>query len=269
MSNYAYMLDEDYIIRHVKQTNLLEMRSFHYHQSYEILYILSGKKTYIDTDGFYEMIPGTVALTTPNAIHKTSDKEVCEKITFYFTEKYMSQNFSQQAHELLIRCFNKKKLKIDNDSIEYFNQLLYEAIANSNDKSNFFVYTGKILKYLTDISFSQPEQNINSESKINTILKYIQNNSKRIVSIEEIADAFNITKFHLCRLFKEKLDTTPTQYMNIIKTQNMCNILTEKKLNIAQCSKICGFHSSEYAARVFYNIMHMSPTEYRKVKQGD
>ncbi|MGN0162002.1 MAG: AraC family transcriptional regulator [Candidatus Ornithomonoglobus sp.] len=244
------------------------MRSFHYHQSYEILYIINGKKTYMSTEGFYELTPGTVALTPPNAIHKTSDKEICEKITFYFTQHYLSQNFSKQAQELLLRCFNKKTLKIGDDSIEDFTRLCTEASANSDNKSDFFVYAGKILKYLTEISFAHSEQKISRESKITAILKFIQNNSKSIRSIEEIADAFNITKFHLCRLFREELDTTAVQYLNVIRTQNMCNMLTDKKLSISECSENCGFHSSEYAARVFSGIMHMSPTEYRKAKRG-
>ena len=78
MSIYAYMFDKDYIIRHNKHKSLLEMRHFHYHQAYEILYIINGKKTYINTEGFYELTPGTVALIPPNMIHKTSDKEICE-----------------------------------------------------------------------------------------------------------------------------------------------------------------------------------------------
>jgi len=268
MSIYAYMFDKDYIIRHNKHKSLLEMRHFHYHQAYEILYIINGKKTYINTEGFYELTPGTVALIPPNMIHKTSDKEICEKITFYFTRNYLSHSFSTQAQELLLRCFSKKTLKIDDDSIEYFNRLCTEAIANSDNKSGFFVYTGKILKYLTEISLAQSEKNNGHESKITAILKYIQNNSKHITSIEEISAAFNITKFHLCRLFREELDTTVVQYLNVIKIQNLCNMLTDKKLSIAECSKQCGFHSSEYAARVFSRIMHMSPTEYRNAKQG-
>lgn len=262
MSNYAYMFDEDYIIRHRKQKNILEMRSFHYHQSYEILYIVNGKKIYMDTDGYYELTSGTIALTAPNAIHKTSDKEICEKITFYFTHNYLSQYFSKSAQELLLRCFNKKILKIN--EMQTFTDLCIDAVKNSDCKHDFYIHTGRILKYLTDISLAQPEQRISHEPRITAILKYIQNNSKNIVSIEEISDYFNITKFHLCRLFRDELDTTVIQYLNVIRTQKMCNMLINSKYSIAECSKRCGFNSSEYAARVFSGIMHISPTEYRK-----
>lgn len=269
MSKYAYKFDENYIIRYAKQKNVLEMRNFHYHQAYEILYVIDGKKTYISTDGVYDITPGTVVLTPTNEIHKTSDKEVCEKITFYFTQRYLSQNFTKEAQELLLRCFNKKVLKIYDYLIEDFNELCKKAIENSDNKSEFFLYTGMILRYLTEISFLQPEEKTTKEFQINDILKYIQHNSKDIVSIEQIADFFGFTKFHLCRLFREKLDTTVMQYLNVIKIQNMCNMLEDKRFSIAQCSKICGFHSSEYAARVFSGIMHMSPREYRKSRIGD
>lgn len=262
MSNYAYMFDEDYIIRHRKQKNILEMRSFHYHQAYEILYIINGKKNYIDTTGYYELTSGTVALTLPNAIHKTSDKEICEKITFYFTQNYLSKNFTKEAQELLLRCFNKKIIRINENDI--FTNMCIDTVESSDQKSLFHIYTGRILKYLTEISLSHSEQIINYEPRITAILKYIQNNSNSIKSIDEIADKFGITKFHLCRLFRDELDTTVIQYLNAIRIQNMCNMLINSQFSVAECSNRCGFNSSEYAARVFSGVMHISPTEYRK-----
>lgn len=268
MNSYAYMFDEDYIIRYSVQKSLLEMVDFHYHSAYEMLFIIDGIKTVVNKDGCYDLIPGSISLFSPNEIHKTSDKQNCTKITFYFTDRYLSKYFTKDAKKKLLRCFENQMMILNDDEKNCLINLCMEAILSADQKEKFYIYMGRILQFLNQISQKKKNDLVNSisNSRISQVLKFIGDNYSKISSIDEIADNFGVTKFHLCRIFREKLNTSVIKYINVIRIQKMCDYLSSEDMSVSECAKKCGFHSSEYAARVFAQIMHISPREYKGMR---
>ena len=77
---------------------------FHHHDLYEILYIVSGKVTYLVENKKYTLEAGEMVLISPSVLHKlqTIIEEPCERIVITFTERYAKLNSTSNTDLLKI-----------------------------------------------------------------------------------------------------------------------------------------------------------------------
>ena len=104
---------------------------------------------------------------------------------------------------------------------------------------------------------------IEEDSRMSKIVKYINENYAYISGMDEIANKFYVSKFHLCRLFKENIGVSFISYLNTVKIRAACELLRTKKISLAEIAIKCGFNSTPYFCKVFKNEKGMSPSEYR------
>ncbi|WP_052427526.1 helix-turn-helix transcriptional regulator [Neobacillus niacini] len=138
-----------------------------------------------------------------------------------------------------------------------------ENLTDSNNR--IFIYLADILTILNDnISSPRSEPIPSAYANFEPILSYINQKFNKINNIEEIAETFYISKFHLCRIFKKATGLTISQYINNIKIQNACNMLITTNLSILEVGTACGFNSSMYFCKIFKQAISVTPSEFRK-----
>ena len=125
------------------------------------------------------------------------------------------------------------------------------------------VFTFELLFLLTDRQRTR-EVKEQSNARMERIVRYIHENYDRIRSIGELADAFFLSKYHLCHLFSRDLGLSIVSYINMIRVRAACRLLDAGERNITELSMSVGFNSSAYFCKVFKEQMHMTPLEYRK-----
>ena len=74
----------------------------------------------------------------------------------------------------------------------------------------------------------------------------------------------NLSRQHLCRLFKNAMGVTLMQYVNRIRVKNACTLLERSEKSLSEIGQLCGFDSCSYFSTVFKNNMGISPMKYRK-----
>lgn len=105
---------------------------------------------------------------------------------------------------------------------------------------------------------------IDSHRTIDLILEYINKNYQTVQNLDDISDAVHISKPHLCKLFKQEMNITVSDYLNTVRINNACELLRNSKHIITDIATACGYNSSTYFCKTFRHIVHMSPNEYRK-----
>ena len=103
-----------------------------------------------------------------------------------------------------------------------------------------------------------------ADGRIAQVIKYINENYSQINDIEEIAERFFISKFHLCRIFNKNLGIPLVTYLNTIKIREACKMIRAGGHNLTDIAMQCGFNSSSYFCKVFKSEKGVSPTEYKK-----
>ena len=75
-----------------------------------------------------------------------------------------------------------------------------------------------------------------------------------------------ITTTHFSRTFKAMYSTTPVKYINNLRLEKACALLTHTNLSIAEISDQCGFADSSYFSKTFKSAYGQSPANYRNSK---
>lgn len=126
-------------------------------------------------------------------------------------------------------------------------------------------------KYITDIitfcfteneSLKQGEYSI--PEKLQQIHAYLIENYAEKINLEDLADRFFISKFHLSREYKKIYGTTIGNELTYHRISHAKSMLRFSDDSIDTIAQNCGFQDSGYFIKVFKKAENMTPLEYRK-----
>lgn len=267
MSADLYNAHPLFSIEYEKHDSSYRMPNFHYHNSYELYFLEDGYHNFIVNDSLLDITKYDIALLKPNLFHKSRGNHSCARTCIYFTERFLRLYFTDRSIKSLLSCFDKVIISTSKEIFPRIKKLLLLLEKeNIDDPANrIFIYLADILNLLNENKSTPRVEHVPSASpNFAPILTYINQNYNRINKIEEIAEEFYISKYYLCRLFKEATGLTLIQYLNNIKIQHACNMLVNSNLSILEIGTACGFNSSMYFCKIFKQAMSVTPSEFRK-----
>jgi AraC-like DNA-binding protein len=91
---------------------------------------------------------------------------------------------------------------------------------------------------------------------------------KRPLTIEDIANAANLSKYYLIKRFRETLHMTPIQYLTKVRMEQAIHLLRYTDLAIKEVAVSVGYANDNYFNKVFRKIVGISPGEFRNNKQS-
>ena len=116
---------------------------------------------------------------------------------------------------------------------------------------------------------SSEEHSLSGAQLVQKIEQYFRDNLSRTITLQLLADEMNVSKVYLCRIFKKYKNITPIDYFNRLKIERACELLTQfPSLPLQKISDTLGFNDVYYFSKVFKKIAGMSPSGYRKPKNG-
>lgn len=98
---------------------------------------------------------------------------------------------------------------------------------------------------------------------VNDAIKFIAAHYKENISLNHIAEAVKLQPTYLCRSFKEYTDKTPVEYINAMRIEEACKLLSQTDKRISSIVDELGFKDPGYFARVFKKYTGSKPSEYR------
>ena len=104
----------------------------------------------------------------------------------------------------------------------------------------------------------------NGRSQIVTkALQFINKNYKEKISLKDIETNLHVNSSYFSTLFKQEMGVTFTDYLNTLKIEHACNLLTNTNLSIIDVSLSTGFDDQSYFTKVFKKAKGMTPKAYR------
>ncbi len=98
------------------------------------------------------------------------------------------------------------------------------------------------------------------------IVKYIDENFYKDISIQTVSQRFSINLNYLCQLFKKEMDTTFTNYLRRLRISYACKLLKETDLSVSIISERAGFGDYFYFSRIFKKYTGTTPSLYRQAQ---
>lgn len=123
-----------------------------------------------------------------------------------------------------------------------------------------------LLTILMEYSWNPEKAKVSNTKCLNIadVKFYIDQNFTSKISLEAVANQFNVNKSYLLRLFKENTGLTVNNYIlqkRILRAKNELRF-SNKTLDLI--AEECGLESANYFIRIFKKIEGLTPGDYRK-----
>lgn len=120
------------------------------------------------------------------------------------------------------------------------------------------------IRNMRDTLSSVPKKNSVDESRIKAMLEFIHKHYGENISLQEIADAAQLSKSECCRCFQRTLKASPFEYLIQVRISIASNLILNTDASIGQIAEQVGFNGLSYFHKTFKSMMHMTPMEFRK-----
>lgn len=255
------MVNEWYTLVHDIHPAKHFMSKLHYHNSYEMFIVISGSTTMLVNDKLIPVKKNDIILLNPNNLHKNNGGAKHERYAVHFTINYLRTYFTDTAIDSITRNFDKDKITLTPSAFDGMHELLSKMEYN---EKYAYIYIAEIMSMIENKKNIVNDEINSDNSTVNSILEYIHSNYAYISGLDDIAHEIHITKQYMCQLFKKHTFVTVSDYLNNVRINNACEILRKNDINVTETALMCGYNSPMYFCRVFKNIVHMTPNEYKK-----
>lgn len=252
----------------------------HFHNQYEIFYLLEGERRFFFDNRAYLVKGGTLILVDENAIHMTmanSDQEFGHDRIILYVDRDKMKEYDQMFSNLNLVKFLHQNYGVfplnEKQQQDFIN--LYLKLQNEFDNKNrnykamidmeIIMYFIQFMRENHTPALQDQDQVSSSKYKtIYAVADYISENFDRQLSLDNLAGQFFISKYYLSRTFKEITGYGINEYINIHRIQRAKRLLEETDMSISEISIALGYESMTYFEKIFKTYMTLSPLKYRK-----
>lgn len=220
------MESTNYEIHHMTTTTPLHI-TYHNHDYHEVLFFVSGHLKYMIEGNIYNLKPGDILITNNKEMHKPllDATKPYERFVLWIHPKFIKKlgdDSMNLAASFDLASKNQCHLLRPSSSMHILISNVLVNLERANTDSSFGspllqkTYLTELLIYLNQLSINnlyQDESIQEYDHRINDVMKYITNNLNETLTLDQIADEFYLSKYHLCRLFKKHVGMSIYQYI--------------------------------------------------------
>ena len=272
MKRTAFSSHNELYVQYLKSENKHNMSVQHYHDTYEIYLQLSGKRYLFYDNTCYTLERGDLAIFAPFDIHYAQSREsdYYERYVVNFRLEDMSKILDSGEIHLLKQKINPCVVHLTEDRTQKVFELIKRVDEYYNRKGLFsdkLVYSA-MLQLLVYVAECIDDETATDGEKISPqiieVMKYINKHYAEDLNLDNISDIACMSKYHLCRKFKEATGATLLQYINNVRLTKVHSMLINTDMPIEEIAECTGFSSSMQLTRVFKSVYNIPPRTFRK-----
>ena len=252
------------IIARGKRGDFSPLQPDHYHNFYEIFYLLSGHCHFLLKDSIYHLEKGDLVFITPGELHHSLYNEDCEICMIYF----------KKEHQLIDKLTTPQSFMGSVPALykEPFHSLLTRMLseyAHIDEYSENFMatYLQEILLTLMRHSVmaeKEPDLLNSKDADILLATKYIYKNFRKPLTLEEVSSVASLSPTYFSKKFKQITGMGFKEYLNYVRLKHAQAALLTTDNTITDIALEYGFNDSNYFKDLFKKVYGKSPREFRK-----
>ena len=273
---YMYMPKKDYVVYYYKDDDIDEI-PLHYHEFYEILFIIDGNLDYIIGYDIYHLEKGDLLFIPPGVFHNPIIHNFdipYERYVVWISVFAMNKIFEldedadmckdESVNKLfLFRTEGYTRIALEGKFRELFNS--YEEKKFCYKSEGYSIITQILTLYNRELyNRSQNIINGTTDTLISSILHYINANIAQDLSLDKISSVFFTNKYTISHKFKDIMKISYYQYV-IQKRLSIGKQYLLEGMPANTVYKVCGF--SDYACfyRAFKKEYGFPPSKLKKI----
>ncbi|BCG58283.1 AraC family transcriptional regulator [Paenibacillus sp. URB8-2] len=270
--------DGEFLFEHINRPQPFGMND-HYHDTYEIYYLVAGERNYFIRDRTYDVDAGDLVFINKNEVHKTSDLGMPghERILINFSEAFLTGGGGQLVvgPEVLGIFHQDTHLLRLKPPEQAFIQSLFGKLAHelARKQSGWECYIRLLVielllfaaRHTHRNAAASTESNHPLHKKISEIVHFINQNYREPLRLAELSERFYISPYYLSRKFRKVTGFSLIEYVNLKRITEAQRLLRETDGKIIEISSSVGFDNPAHFNRIFKQIAGTTPMNYRKM----
>lgn len=272
MSNYkkrGYLL-ENFRLFHLRSAQGAQV-DYHYHEFCKILLLISGGGGYFIDGQRYLLQSGDIVLLGSRSIHRPEldTGAPYERIIIYISPEYLQRSSTADCdllsifsgdHSPVLRLQDSRKRRLFQLAASLEQDLARE------DFGREILSGAGLLRLLVEIGRNRrqddafgPSPVMPKNDRIREILRYIEAHLTEDLDIEELAQTFFISKYHMMRQFRQETGTTIHLYVTQ-KRLMLAKSYIDSGMRATEACYRCGFRSYSSFTRACAKHFGTTPT---------
>ncbi len=238
-----------------------------WHENIEILCMIEGNATVRVDSASMNVTVGDIIVVNCNSVHTIRghgagakyycliiDNDYCKALGFdtdnnYLNSKIYDMEIAEMFRGIAAELYGKEK---------YYEAAVKQLVCRMLVKMYRLYYNP--LGHIND--------NAGKSEIVKKACKYINSNYTHSITIDEIAEAVNVSKYYLCRIFKEFTDLTMIEYINFRRCRKASMLLDSSDTSISDIAEICGFENMSYFSKIYKKYMNILPSQQKKNRKA-
>ncbi len=273
-----YMIHEGYEV-YEKQGAPMGAITFHYHNFYEIIYVLEGEYSSLIENQTYHLKKGDFLLINQNVMHKYEFVEhrhdSSKRIILWITKEMLDQLGAGQMD--LTACFTEGQSCAYHFPV-YYEEMLrgyllrlamadtMEDVAGAKqlmDRGHLTLLFGYLNSLCKCKEYIFSHEELVTHPLVEKVTAYCEAHISEKITVEDLAEYVHMSKYHFLRKFKEITGVTVHAFVTNKRLIKACEGIREG-ISIQQVYQDCGFADYSSFLRNFKTAFGVSPGKYKE-----
>lgn len=251
---------------------------FHHHSAYEFYIFLEGRVKICVENILYDAKPNSLIIFSPNMLHgllNQDDRSHYERIYFHVPAQSL-ESMSTESYSILqtlrqLEAENRFYFTLGEADSRALFEIVREMRALADEKPGplFELHRNLLLSRALLVMMDRVEQQKDAQPAVvyqshpflSTALRYINDHYTEKLSLPEIADRVNVSKYHLCHEFKRLTNHSMMTYITGKRLQHALSQLKKGVPPLDACFQ-SGFSSYSGFQKSFRACYGVSPRQY-------
>ena len=248
----------------------------HWHYCMEILYCTEGEYTVRTAENTYAVKDGKILVIPSELMHEYASSEKCKGFVHLLGADFLksipsvSRGLSLLTQPLMISeddmpvLYSGVNSKLFQMREAYFSD---NSLREARIDGLLLFLVEDIIRYL---SHEQPDASAKLDKNgqyrqvINDALVYINAHLSEELSVDRLANRLGLSRSHFMHLFRQYTSYSFVEYLSLRRVQEAERLLTLPELTLTEIATRVGFGSAASFTRVFKEVYHALPSEYRR-----
>jgi len=249
----------------------VQQNPLHWHKEIELIYCVKGKLQIETLDRKITLRAGDIVLINKNSVHQIlgEDNENVNIILQFDLEEVEKYVFDIEKYTF--RC---DSIMMGSQNFLRLKELIHDIIVTLAKKNDgYLLQIAAIRNYLIlELlhSFKCERTEISNDvasdltlDRLSKIIKYIEENFKDSVSLEQIAKNHFLSTYYLSHYFHEKMGISFRRYLTYTRVFHAREMLLNSSKRIIDIALECGFSDGQSFSKAFKNEFGKAPGKYR------
>ena len=100
--------------------------------------------------------------------------------------------------------------------------------------------------------------------QLGSAIEYVDKNYPNNFKISDLANECHMSETHFRRIFQEKMNMTPVEYVNFVRVRKACELIDKTDISMEDVAEKVGFVTPSTFNRNFRRIIGTSPYQWKK-----